>query len=179
MAIKKIWYDILAPAMFGSAVIGQTLAAEPKQLVGRALKMALPDVGIDSRKFFIKLDLRVDSVDGTKAITKLVGHDCMAERISRMVQRHSRRVDCIQDVQAKDAKIRVKTVLIIPHRVGTSIKDAARAKLKETVAQLVSNMTLEEFMRSVIEDKLQSAIRAASQKIYPTGIVEIRKSEVL
>jgi ribosomal protein S3AE len=38
VAVKKIWYDIVAPEMFGSTVIGQTLAAEPKQLVGRVRK---------------------------------------------------------------------------------------------------------------------------------------------
>jgi ribosomal protein S3AE len=108
-----------------------------------------------------------------------MGHDCTGERVYRMVQRHARRVDCIQDVQAKDAKLRVKTVLIIPHRVGTSIKDAIRTKLREAIEQLVSNMTAEEFIHSVIDDKLQLAIKDACKKIYQIGMIEIRKSEVL
>ena len=33
MAIKKQWYEIVAPEMFGSAVVGQTLAADPKYLL--------------------------------------------------------------------------------------------------------------------------------------------------
>ena len=179
MAVKKIWYDIVAPEMFGSTVIGQTLAAEPKQLVGRVLKLALPDMNVESRKFYIKICLRIDSVEGTKALTRFMGHDCTGERVYRMVQRHARRVDCIQDVQAKDAKLRVKTVLIIPHRVGTSIKDAIRTKLREAIEQLVSNMTAEEFIHSVIDDKLQLAIKDACKKIYQIGMIEIRKSEVL
>lgn len=179
MAIKKMWYDIVAPNMFGSAVIGQTLAAEPKQLVGRVLKIALPDMGIESRKFFVKVCLRIDSVDGTKALTRFIGHDCSYERVYRMVQRHTRRVDNVQDVQATDARIRVKSVLIIPHRVGTAIKNAVRAKLHETVQDHVSRMSTEEFIRSVIDDKLQLAIRDACKKIYPIGMVEIRKSEIL
>lgn len=179
MVIKKIWYDIIAPAMFGSAVVGQTLAVEPKQLVGRVIKTALIDLGIDSRKFFYKMCLRVDSVDGTRAVTKFMGHDCTGDRVSRMVQRHARRVDCIQDVQAKDAKLRVKTVMIIPQRVGTAIKDAIRAKTRETVGQLVSQMTVDEFIHAVIDDKLQNEIKNACKKIYQIGMVEIRKSEIL
>jgi small subunit ribosomal protein S3Ae len=179
MVIKKTWFDITAPAMFGSAVVGQTPAAEPKLLVGRVLKMALPDLGVDSRKFFLKIGMRIDSVDGTKALTKFIGHECTAERIYRMVQRHARRVDCIQDVQVKDGKLRVKTVLIIPKRVGTAIKDAVRAKIKVIVSELVSAMTVEEFIQSVVNDKLQLAIKDACKKIYPIGMVEIRKSEVL
>ena len=179
MAIKKMWYDILAPAMFGSPVVGQTLAAEPKQMIGRVLKISFPDLGIESRKFYLKVGMRVESVDGMKALTKFIGHDTTSERIYRMVQRHSRRVDCIQDVQTKDGKIRVKTVAIIPQRVGTSIKDAVRAKVRETVEQFVSNVTIEDFFRAVVEDKLQLAIKEACKKIYPIGIVEIRKSEVM
>jgi small subunit ribosomal protein S3Ae len=179
MAIKKIWYDIVSPPMFGSAVVGQTLAAEPKQLPGRSLKIALPDMGIDSKKFYIKTDLRIESVDGTRALTKFVGHECVHERISRMVQRYSKRIDCIQDVDAKDGKIRVKTVMIIPKRVSTSIKDAVRAKVRETVSQLVPSMSVEEFIKAVIDDRFQSEIKKSCRKIYPLGIVEIRKSEVL
>lgn len=174
-----MWYDIAAPAMFGSAVVGQTLAAEPKQLVDRVLKIPLPDIGVESNKFYLKICMRVTSVEGTKALTKFTGHDCTAERIYRMVQRYSRRVDCIQDVQAKDGKLRVKTVLIIPRRVSTSVKDAVRARLKETIQQLVPGMTIEEFIKSVISDKLQLAIKDACKTIYPAGMVEIRKSEVL
>jgi len=178
VAIKKMWYDITAPAMFGSVVIGQTLAAEPKQIIGRRMWTALPDMGVDSKKFYIKIGLTVDNVDGTKATTKAIGHECVAERICRMVQRYTRRVDCIQDVKAQDATIRVKTVLIIPRRVGTAVKDAVRAKLRETVEELVSKMTTEEFLKSVIDDKLQLSIRNACKKIYPVGMVEIRKSEI-
>ncbi|MEM7813303.1 MAG: hypothetical protein QW548_00185 [Candidatus Aenigmatarchaeota archaeon] len=179
MAIKKMWYEIVAPAMFGSGVIGQTLAAEPKQLPGRVLNIPLPDLGIQSNKFYLKINLAIDAVDGTKATTKFIGHECVAERIYRMVQRHVRRVDAIQDVQLKDGKLRVKAVLIIPRRVSTSVKNAVRAKMKETIQQLVSAMTVEEFVRSIIDDKLQLAIKNACKKIYPVGMVEVRKSEIL
>lgn len=179
VAIKKLWYDITAPVMFGSAVVGQTLAAEPKQLIGRVLKMALPDLGIDSKKFYIKINMRIENVEGTTAQTKFMGHDCSAERIYRMVQRHARRVDCIQDVQLKNGKLRVKTVLIIPQRVGTSIKDAVRAKLKTAISEVVSAMTIEEFIQAVTNDKIQIAVKNACKNVYPVGMVEIRKSEVM
>jgi ribosomal protein S3AE len=97
-----------------------------------------------------------------------------------MVQRHSRRVDCIQDITTNDnTKVRVKTVLIIPRRVGTSIKKAIRAKTLETTKSVVSNTDFEQFLRMVISGSLQQAIRTACKKICTVGAVEIRKSEVL
>ncbi len=180
MAIKKLWYEILAPAQFGEKPIGESLAAEPKQLIGRVVKLALSDLGNEFQKFYIKLVLKVVDVEGTRAKTQIVGHDCMYERIYRMVQRRARRVDCIQDTKTKDGrKLRVKTVLIIPRRVGTSIKDSVRARLREVVDKEVSALTFEEFINAIINDKIQQSVRAECKKIYPIGQVEVRKSELL
>jgi small subunit ribosomal protein S3Ae len=180
MAIKKLWYDILAPKQFGEKKIGESLAAEPKQLIGRVVKVALSDLGDEFQKFYLKLVLKVVDVAGTQAKTEIIGHDCMYERIYRMVQRRVRRVDCIQDIKTKDGrKLRVKTVLIIPRRVGTSIKDSVRAKLKEVVGRDVSALSFDEFINAVIGDKLQQSVRAECKKLYPIGQVEVRKSEVL
>lgn len=180
MAIKKLWYDILAPKQFGEKKIGESPAAEPKHLIGRTLKVALSELGDEFQKFYLKLVLKVTDVQGTQAKTEIVGLDCMYERIYRMVQRHTRRVDSIQPVKTKDGrKLVVKSVLIIPRRVGTSVKDSVRQKLREVIEREVSALTFEEFINSVISDKLQQSVRAECKKIYPIGQVEIRKSEVL
>lgn len=140
MAIKKQWFEIVAPPFFGEKQVGETLAVEPKQLIGRAISTSLIDLDPETKKFWIKINLSIVNVDGVKARTEIIGHDTMFEHIYRMVQRHSRRVDCIQDITTNDnTKVRVKTVLIIPRRVGTSIKKAVRAKTLETTKSVVSN----------------------------------------
>ena len=179
MAIKKTWYEIQAPAYFDEKVVGETPASDPKYLIGRVVSVSLADLQQDARKFYLKFSFRVVEVDG-KAKTIFVGHDITSERIYRMVQKYSRRVDCIQDIGMKDgSKIRVKTILTIPKRVSTSVKDNVRKYMKSAVENALSESTMDSFIRSVIDGTLQSAIREECKKVYPVGAIEIRKSEVL
>lgn len=70
MALKKQWYDIVAPKMFGEPVIGETLAVEPKHLIGRVLQVSLLEVIKDYSKFYIKLNLRIDRWRARKPIQR-------------------------------------------------------------------------------------------------------------
>lgn len=180
MAIKKTWYDITAPKMFGEMPIGETMAFDSKNIIGRKISVNLSDLGKEYSKFFMKMVFKVDSVDKTKASTVFVGHDITAERIYRMVQRRARRVDCVADFKtADDVKIRIKIILILTKRVGTSIKNVVRTKMKEAAEKFVNGVTLEALVKAIISDQFQKAVREDCKKIYPVGAVEIRKSEVL
>lgn len=180
MAVRKQWYEIIAPKMFGSAVIGETLAADPRQLVGRMIDVSLIDISRNYSKFFVSVRLRIDSIDGSKALTKLVGHDVLRERIYRMVQRHGRRVDAIQDVVTKDGtKIRVKTVFMLIKRVGASTKHATRKMTCDLVEEAAKKSTFEEFINSIIAGDLQHKIKKDCSKVYPIGNLEIRRTELV
>ncbi|MBI2972010.1 MAG: 30S ribosomal protein S3ae [Candidatus Aenigmarchaeota archaeon] len=179
MAVKKQWYDIVAPKLFGERVIGETLSSDPKTLIGRKVEVSLLDIAKDFQKFYIKLLFQIERVEGSKAYTVFVGHDCLRERIYRMVQRRSRRVDVIQDVRTKDGvQLRVKTVFVIIRRVNTSIKGACRTKARELINDTISNATVDEYVQMLIAGELQANIRKACNKISPIGNVEIRKSEI-
>ena len=180
MAVKKQWYEIVAPKMFGGGVVGETLAADAKHLIGRVIFVSLPEISRDYAKFYIKLKLQIESTNGAKAQTKLVGHDVMRERVYRMVQRYIRRVDCIQDVTTKDGvKLRVKTLLILIKRVGTSRKDGVRKACKEAVDRIASETDFEALMFMIIKGELQNKLRKECSKAYPIGNIEVRKTEVL
>ncbi len=179
MALKKQWYEIVAPKMFGEKVVGETLAIDSKNLVGRKLQVNLMELERNHGRFFVKLNLLVESVEGSKAFTRLVGHEVMGERIYRMIQRRVRRVDTIQDVVTKDQKkVRVKTIFVLMRRVNTSTKDASRAKMRELVEAACAEMELEDLMKSVVAGKLQDKLRKECSKVYPIGDLEIRKTEI-
>lgn len=180
VAVKKQWYEIISPKMFGEKVVGETLAADPKQLVGRTIDVSLMEIIRDFSRFFIKLRFQITEVSGTKAYTKFTGHDTMYERVYRMVQRHTRRVDVIQDVETKDkVKLRVKTIFSLARRVNTSIKTDARALAREIVDRTAKESAFEDFISMIIKGDLQKTIRQDCAKIYPVGHIEIRKTEIL
>ncbi|MFH0832926.1 MAG: 30S ribosomal protein S3ae [Candidatus Aenigmatarchaeota archaeon] len=178
--LKKQWYEIVAPKAFEEKVVGETLANDPKQLIGRTIEVNVIDLLGDYSKFYFKIKFQAEKIEGSKIFTKFVGHECMRERVYRMVQRHVRRVDCIQDVNTKDGvKVRIKTIFVLASRVGTSLKDKSRKKAKEIVEKVVKEKTLDEFVKMIISGELQMMIKKDCSKIYPVGNVEIRKTEVL
>jgi len=180
MALKKTWYEIVAPKMFDEAVIGHTLASDPKQLKNRKIKISLADINRSYSKFYMKMHFQIHDVKGTKALSKFTGHNCTTERMYRMVQRRTRRVDAVQKCTTKDdVKIRIKSILILVKRTSTSTKDSVRTKMKDVVENYVKQKSLEELMKDIINDELQKKIRSECKKIYPVGAVEIRSSEVL
>lgn len=180
MAVRKQWYEIVAPKMFGEKTVGETLASDPKQLFGRTLEISLMEVSRDFSRFYIKLLFQITGVSGQKAHTRFVGHDTMYERIYRMVQRHSRRVDVVQDVVTKDgARIRAKTIFSLMRRVNTSVKADARALARELVDSAAKENSAGDFIGMIIRGELQQKIRRDCGKIYPVGNVEIRKTEIL
>lgn len=179
MALKKQWYEIISPKMFGEKVVGETPAADPKQLINRTIEVSLMDFSRDFEKFYIKLKFMVERVEGQKAYTKFVGHDIMRERIYRMVQRRVRRVDSVQDIVTKDGvKVRIKTVFVLIRRVKTSTKTASRQMAKEIIDKISSETNFEDLIMMIIKGELQQKVRKECTKIYPVGNIEIRKTEL-
>jgi len=180
MALRKQWYEIISPKMFGEKVVGETLASDPRQLIGRTIEVSLMELSRDFSRFYIKLVFQITEVNGQKARTKFIGHDTMYERVYRMVQRHTRRVDVIQDVVTKDnIKVRVKLIFTLLRRVNTSLKTDARALAKEIIETAAKENSFEDFINMIIKGELQQVIRKGCGKIYPVGNIEIRKTEVL
>ena len=180
MAVKKQSYEVMAPKMFGGKLIGETVASDVKQLVGRVLDVSLIDISNNYSKFYVKVRLKIDSVEGNKAHTKLVGHDVMRERVYRMVQRQGRRVDAVQDVVTKDGvKLRIKTVFMLIKRVGSSTKNATRKLARDMIDEAAKKATFEEFMNSIIAGELQHKLKKECSKVYPLGSIEIRRTELV
>ncbi len=179
MALKKQWYEIIAPRIFDEKVVGETPAVEPKHLLGRKIVFSMLDLSRDYTNFYVKVQFQIERIDGNRAYTKFVGHDVMRERIYRMIQRRIRRVDCIQDVTTKDnVKIRIKTVFTLIRRVNTAIKGATRKKCKDIIEKIAAETNFEDLAKMIILGKLSATVRKEITKIYPVNGLEIRKSEV-
>ncbi len=180
MAVKKKWYDIVAPECFGGKVISQTLAADPKHLVDRIIKISYADISQDFNKFFIKLHFRVTNVDETKCNTELVAHSIQNDRVYRMIRRRARKVGVIQEITTKDnKKVRIKTILILPNRVNTSLRARVRAKAKELIEKKAKTANFIDLVKLLILGGFVMDVKKQCSKIYPVSQIEFYKSELL
>ncbi len=180
MVVKKKWYDIEAPKEFGGKVISQTLAADPKNLIDRVIKISYADITQDFKKFFIKLHLRITKVDENVCKTELIAHSVQNDRIYRMVRRRARKVTIIQKVKTKDGKyVRVKTTIILPSRVNTSMQGRVRAKAKILIDEKAKTADYIDFIKILILGSFVMEIKKQCSKIYPVSQIEFHKSELL
>lgn len=175
----KEWYQIVAPNFFGDFVIGETIAMEPKQLKGRVIETSLTDITGDPNKYYLKFYFKIEDLKDKKAITKFFGHDCTKDFLARIVRRRATRIDTNDIVNLKDNKIRIKSVAISNRKVSKNIEVKIRSVISEMIIDNVSNMKTEEFIREMIDGKLQQKIRKGISKIYPLRYFEFRKTEVL
>jgi small subunit ribosomal protein S3Ae len=175
----KDWYQITAPKFFGDFVIGETPSFDPIRLKGRVIETSLTDITGDPNKYYLKFYFKIEGVKDKRAITKFVGHDCTRDFLARIVRRRSTRIDTNDIIKLLDNKIRVKSVAISNRRVSQTVETKVRRIVRETIIKELEKMKTEEFIREIIDGKLQARIRKNVSKVYPLRYFEFRKTEVL
>src|SRR2546430_4449066 len=117
----KVWYNLLAPEMFNKQALGETPTDDPGKLVGRVTEVTVQDLTGDFSKMHIKLQFRVNQVQGQDALTQFVGHDMTSDYIRRLTRRKRTRTDLTVDVVTKDHwNVRVKPMAITDRRLPTA-----------------------------------------------------------
>lgn len=176
----KSWYNIIAPDMFDSRVLGETPADSLEKLMGRVTEVTVQDLTGDFSKMHIKLRFKVHDVRGGDAYTYFIGHDMTSDYIRRLTRRKRSRTDGTFDVTTKDDNlIRIKPMAIADRRIQSSKESAIRTTMGEIVKSEASEKTLSELVRSMIMGDMARKIVQACKSIQPLQRVEIRKSEIM
>src|SRR5712691_4572029 len=175
----KVWYNLLAPEMFNRQVLGETPTDTPDKLVGRVTEVTVQDLTGDFSKMHIKLQFRVNQVQGQDALTQFVGHDMTSDYIRRLTRRKRTRTDLTVDVVTKDGwNVRVKPMAITDRRIQTAKQRVLRTIMKNVVADVASKQSIGEFVKGIISGDLAKTIALGCKPIHPVSRVEVRKSEV-
>ncbi len=172
---KKFWFQIVAPDIFGKAVIGETIIEDSKQLVGKCIQLSLMSLMGDMKKQNINVTFRVDKVLDGKGQTQLIAYDVTPSSIKRLVRRGRMRVDASFVCQSKDGvKVRVKPFLLTAHETNKSILSSLRKYASAFIATYVSLYDYDAIFKDIVSGKLQVAVRQAVHTIYPIRSSEIR-----
>jgi len=177
----KSWYQVQAAPYITDQVLGETIADDPQKLYGRVIEMAklgiLDDIIADLN---LKVRFKIVNVEGTVCRTEFVGHEISKEQIRSLIRRNRSRVESIQNVTTKDkAKLRVSTIIVTPMRCGTSTQKVIRKAIQEYIDKKAKEETFQTFALNLVNRSIASEVEAIVNKIYPTILVEIRKSKVL
>ncbi|MCZ7397231.1 MAG: 30S ribosomal protein S3ae [Candidatus Methanoperedens sp.] len=175
----KVWYNLVAPEMFGKANIGETIADVPEKLVGRVIEVTLGELTNDLSRQNIKLILKVDSVGGDSAYTKFTGHQLTQDYLRSLVKRSTSNIETNISVKTKDNyTIRVKPSCFTIKRARSNQVKAIRSIMNDVIVNRAKEMDMEQFIQEIITGKLSASIYHDVKPVYPLRRVEVRKTEI-
>ena len=157
----KRWYTIRAPRNpWSFRVIGETLAEEPEQLIGRTYDIMQNELDGDFSKMHVQVVFRITESVGGDALTEFVGHNVLKDHIRRQIRRHRGKIDDTIDVVTEDGYyVRFKPLLISRSRVKSSQKSAMRAKARDTILSIGATSTWILLQRAILDGTMEAAIK--------------------
>lgn len=176
---KKVWYELVAPGVFGEAVVGETPADDPKKVIGRVVRVHANQLTGKSRQSNMAVMLRASEVKGTKAKTEIYGFEMTRTYIRSIVRRRRDKVDVVQDVETKDGKqIRVKSIIITVGKCHRKQQKGLANKAGELIKAEAEGQDFGDFMNKVLNRVVQESVKENIRKIFPVSHMEIRKIEL-
>jgi len=180
---SKHWYKVRAPGLFQHADLGETVATEPEQLLGRTLEMTLPEISgtQDAGKAHVKLRFKIERIGGDGvAETRFIGHNLTSDYVRRLARRKRSKVDLSLLVTTKDGiQVILKPVAVGEQRLQTRLRAELRHKMVAILKEEAATHTAAEFVREMLQGELAKVLAHGVRTLYPLKKIEIRSSEIL
>jgi small subunit ribosomal protein S3Ae len=180
---SKHWFKVRAPGLFQHVELGETVATEPEQVVGRTLEATLPELSgsADTGKAHIKLRFRIERLGGDGvAEARFVGHDLTSDYVRRLARRKRSKIDLALTVTTKDGiQVVLKPVAVGEQRLQTRLRAELRHQMVKILTEEAAKRTSAEFVREMLQGELSKVLAHGLKTLYPLKKIEIRRSEVL
>ena len=177
----KRWYTIRAPRTpWSFRVIGETLAEDPSQLIGRNYEVIQNELDGDFSKMHVKVVFKVTDVLGNDAITEFVGHELLKDHVRRQVRRDRGKIDDTIDVVTEDGfYVRFKPLMISRARIKSSQKQQMRTIARDIILTTGAKSTWFKLQAATLDGTLENKIKEAVSKIQPVRTVVIRRTQLI
>ncbi|MDP7180248.1 MAG: hypothetical protein QF824_03185 [Candidatus Woesearchaeota archaeon] len=171
----KKWFQIIAPKLLRENPLGETLANEPNELIGKTVSVNLMNLINDSKKQNINIKFQIKSIKEDKALTEIIGYEIIPASLKRLIRKGKKRVDISFICHTSDNKrIRVKPILLIKITTKGSTETSLRKETVDFLTKTLKKSSYEDILNGLVSHKLQSFLKSHLRKIYPLGICEIR-----
>jgi small subunit ribosomal protein S3Ae len=174
---------VRAPGLFQHVELGETVATEPEQVIGRTLETTLPELSgaADSGKAHVKLRFRIERLGGDGvAEARFIGHDLTSDYVRRLARRKRSKIDTSFEVTTKDGvRIVVKPVAVGEQRLQTRLRAEIRHQIVRILTEEAAKRSSPEFVREMLQGELSKVLAHGLKTLYPLKKIEIRRSEVL
>jgi small subunit ribosomal protein S3Ae len=172
----KRWYTVLAPEQFDRAEIGETVAEEPNQVVGRTIETTLGEMEGDQGQNNSKLTFKIDDVGSDAAYTEFIKYELTRDYLRSLVRRGASKVAAtVTLLTTDDYRVKIQPVALTTQKADRSQEQAIRSVMTDIVEEAAAERTFEQLVDSVVEGRVSSAIYGEAKEIYPLRRVEVQK----
>lgn len=177
---KKKFVKIIAPRQFNEQVIGESLVADPRLLVGRKIKINMMSLTDDPRNQNIQINFLINNLKGDSVSTEIIGYTLLPAFVKRLVRKDKKRIDDRFIAKTNDnKKIILKTFLLTLNKTTKPVLKALRKQTQELLKSNVSKKSYDELVKEIFLHRLQNEIRKKLAKIYPLKQCEIRDMQLV
>jgi len=174
---QKQWYTLIAPEQFDREELGETIAEESDQVLGRTIETTLGDLRDDASENNTKLTFKVNEVASDSAYTEFIKHELTRDYLRSLVRRGSSKVEAYITVLTEDDyRVQIQPVALTTKSADESQEKAIRRTMIDLVEESAREHTYADLIDSVVEGRLSSAIYNEAKTIYPLRRVEIQKA---
>ena len=175
----KNWYRVFAPENLGKTYIGDTIASDPENVVGRVMQTTLGEIINDYAKQNVKMKFRIANVAGDAAYTEFIGHEVTRDYLRSLVKRRTSRIDSHIPITTKDGKKIVLTVTCYTlTRANDSQIHAIRHEITKQVAAMGQAAEMNQLLNGIVTGEISKEAFKSVKGIFPVRRVEVIKSKV-
>lgn len=178
--IRKSWYKIIAPKLFGAGELGETYLSSAENALGRTLRHNLKELTGNVKDQNAYLLFKIDKAQGTTLHTVPLGYELTVSSVKRMVKKNTTRLDdCFTSVSKDGKKVAVKSVLITSIKIQRSVGKALKRTLQDTVNEDLHQNDFATFLANLASGKIRVELRKRLAKIYPLKEASIRSVTII
>ena len=175
----KSWYKVYTPDSLGKAYIGDTIANDPENVVGRIMQTTLGEIINDYARQNVKMKFRVENVTGDAAYTEFVGHELTRDYLRSLVKRRTSRIDCHVPVTTKEGKkVDLTVTCYTLTRANLSQTHAIRGLMAQKAQDMAKEGDFNALLNGIVTGEISKEIFKAVKPLFPVRRVEIIKSKV-
>jgi len=172
---KKTWYQIYSRKSFNEVLVGESLAADPTELIGKTLGVNLMTLSGDIKKQHVTVTFKIAEFKDNKLYADPIALKTSHSAIKRQVRRGRDRLDDSFSVQTKDGvTLRVKPLMITKTNTNNSVLKLVRKACNQALTAYVKKADVETVFKDAITFRIHSAVRGAVNKIYPLRSYELK-----
>lgn len=164
---KKRFFDVELPIINKTT---QLQAYELKELDGKIIRYDLTRI-LRGKSLLLKLEVKVD---GEKAIAIPKEARLMPYFLRRMVRKGTNYIEDSFSTNCKDARIRIKPLLISRRKISRVVRKALREKAREELISYVKDKDVEILFDELLKNQIQKPLSLKLKKIYPLSLCDIR-----